>query len=303
MVTNSFVADFKTNLILNKYLREIRHKEVKPNTKGTYSYCYMFSNHVVLKNISKIDFTPEVIDRLVKAFNEKQTLIHSLKQKFDINTPDIFAYYKGAHHFYQMQERAKGTILSVFYPSTARAITFKTGVLDNNDSAEALASEDKIQPYERDAIGRAMAIYNIAMQKQLKEANVDVYKKFVKDFKTLIENGVSIDVTRSENFLFDKKTGFWFVDLAKQSEGYSVPSDFDISKMIFSAFADFKTYIHFMNAKQATTILKNMDTINLKLYKAIKENRFDLTPEQDKAIFMQSKASEKAIENLGMLTK
>ena len=107
----------------------------------------------------------------------------------------------------------------------------------------------------------------------------------------MLFRSVSIDDSRSENFLFDKNNGFSFVDLAvnKKIEEPVNVSDFDVAKKIYSAFADFTAFTNCMNANQQKIIFKNMDVIHNRIYNAIKKCNFSLTPEQD--AYLQSKSS------------
>lgn len=277
---NNFVENFKLNKMINQHLYAVRNKRIKPNTKGSYSYCYFFGDYVILKNIGKIDVEQKG-EMLENDFEKRKKFFNELKQRENVNIPEYCCCYKGKHHFYLIQGRAKGNVLSVFYPSTARAITFKTDVvLDNNNTTEELAKEERVQPYEQAEIGYGMYLYNVNMQKQLKVADQKLFDKFVRDFKILVENGVSIDVSRSENFLFDRTEGFSCVDLDMQQQCYTVPSDFVIAKMIFSAFADYKTYLQYMNVNQAKIILNNADVVNGKVFKGIINNKFNLSREE-----------------------
>lgn len=282
--THPFVENFKLNKMLNSHLYEVRNKKIKPNTKGAYSYCYFFGDYVILKNRDKIDMV-ERGEYLEEDFEKQKQFFNELKQRGGVNIPETCCCYKGKHHFYRIEERAKGNVLSVFYPSTARALTFKTNkVLDNNNTAAEIEQEEKIQASEASEIGYGMFLYNNNMQKQLKNADQKHFDKFVRDFKILIENHVGIDTSRSENFLFDKNAGFSFVDLEMDNSLTSVPDDFVIAQRIFSAFADFKTYLQYMNSNQQRIILLNHDAVLNRVLQAIKNNKFNLSPEQYKCL-------------------
>lgn len=285
----------------SKYLREtcvpeIRRKK-EPDVKGSYSYCYYYANYVVLKNIDPFN---ENGDSYEARYETKRQLLDDLIDNYDINTPRLCAYITGKHHFYELQERAPGSALSIFYPSTARAIANNKGVLGDSHTRSELEREGHIEPYEEEAIGSAMFKYNSQMQSMLKAADQSLFDKFVRDFKILIEQGVSIDSARSENFLFDKQKGFSFVDLAvnDQKQNFSTPSDFRIGQMIYDSFADFTAYIKYMNPNQQKSIIKNMDVIHEKIFRAIKKNKFELNPQEEAYFQQKSTASDRIIKNI-----
>ena len=292
MENNQTLADnLKLNMYLHMTLKKIRAKQAKPQRKGTYSYCYMFKDHVVLKNTSSIrDLDDEKRAGLEQRFKQKQAFTDYLVDELAVNTPRLVGCYTGKQHFYEIQERAKGQVLSIHYPTTARAITFNKDVVDIDEGDANLAQErereNNIGLGERDAIAKGVAKYNIAMQKMLKDADQLLFNKFVRDFKVLVQNNVGVDYFRSENFLFDKDEGFSFVDLAPRLEPAAQVevSDFEISKMIFGAFADFKTYLNIMDAKTAKIISENMAPINEKLYNAMKIMDFKFTPNEEAQI-------------------
>ena len=272
------IENIKLNKMIHKHLYDVRCRCVKPNTKGAHSYCYYFGDYVILKNISEIDVDKHGA-HLEEVFEEQKVFLNKLKNEQNINTPELLCCYKGKHHFYKIEERAKGSVLSVHYASTARAIAFNTTVLDNNNTDVEIANESEIKPSEMQQIGYAMYRYNVAMQKQLKEADQRHFNKFVRDFKVLTLNHVYIDDGRSENFLFDKTAGFSFVDLEVGTAKYSL-SDLDIARDVFSAFADFKSYLNYMTYQQQKTILQNHEVIMCKVLEALKQNHFNLTKEQ-----------------------
>lgn len=272
------IENIRLNKMIHGHLYAIRGKRVKPNTKGAHSYCYYFGDYVILKNISEIDVDKHGA-HLEEVFEEQKEFLNKLKNEQNVNTPELLCCYKGKHHFYKIEERAKGSVLSVHYASTARAIAFNTTVLDNNNTDVEIANESEIKPSEMQQIGYAMYRYNVAMQKQLKEADQRLFNKFVRDFKVLTLNHVYIDDGRSENFLFDKTAGFSFVDLEVGTAKYSL-SDLDITRDIFSAFADFKSYLHYMTYQQQKTILQNHEVVMCKVLEALKQNHFNLTKEQ-----------------------
>ena len=75
--------------------------------------------------------------------------------------------------------------------------------------------------------------------------------------------------------MFDKNAGFSFVDLEMDNSLTSVPDDFFIAQRIFSAFADFKTYLQYMNSNQQRIILLNHDAVLNRVLQAIKNNKFN----------------------------
>lgn len=301
ILNNNLVENFKINKVVNKHLRSVRYKKVKPNTKGSYSYCYYFGDYVILKNINKVNMTPEIKSSLISNFESKKTLVNYVKTKLGVNTPEILCSYCGKYHFYEIQEKAKGSVLSVFYPSTARVIINKSNsVLDSSSSKEDLESEQKISFAEQEEIGKGVFLYNINMQKQLKDCNQSLFDKFTRDFKILLSNGIAIDTSRSENFLFDSKNGFSFVDLEKSNGVVSNISDFTIAQMIYESFKDFTTYCQYMNENQVKIILKNMDAIYKKVYKSFERNQFVFTPEEKKQLQQKTTLSKDKIKNLGL---
>lgn len=284
----NFVKNFKLNKLLNDRLRDIRKKntQIKPSAKGSYSFCYPFNNFVILKNISKYEtgYNAEVLE---ESFERKKQKFNWLKNKFNVNIAEYHCCYAGKHHFYIIQERLEGEILSVHYPSTARSISRGKNefgeytVQDNNDRRELSAThrvsefdDIDILDYEYPEISKAVSRKNNAMLKQLKEANQAVFDKFVRDFKVLLENGVSVDTTLSENFLFDKKKGFSFVDLDLAPEGYKVPSDAEIALKCFDAFQDFSRY---KSPEDAKVLTSNFMAVKQKLLQAILNNGFKLS--------------------------
>ncbi len=282
--------------LFNTCVPEIRRKKA-PDVKGTYSYCYYYGNYVVLKNIDKYE---TMTDYREEQYKLKKEVLDNLIETHKINTPRLCACFSGKHHFYELQERAPGNALSIYYPSTARAITYGKGVLDDSHTRSELEREGKIEYFEKDDIGNAMFRYNSQMQSMLKACDTNLYIKFVRDFKILMQQGVSIDDSRSENFLFDKNNGFSFVDLAvtKKVEEPVDVSDYEVAKKIYSAFADFTAFTNCMNANQQKTIFKNMDVIHNRIYNAIKKCNFSLTPEQDAHLQSKSSVSGNFLNNM-----
>ena len=282
--------------LFNTCVPEIRRKKA-PDVKGTYSYCYYYGNYVVLKNIDKYE---TMTDYREEQYKLKKEVLDNLIEAYKINTPRLCACFSGKHHFYELQERAPGNALSIYYPSTARAITYGKGVLDDSHTRSELEREGKIEYFEKNDIGNAMFRYNSQMQSMLKACDTNLYIKFVRDFKILMQQGVSIDDSRSENFLFDKNNGFSFVDLAvtKKVEEPVDVSDYEVAKKIYSAFADFTAFTNCMNANQQKTIFKNMDVIHDRIYKAIKKCNFSLTPEQDAHLQSKSSVSGNFLNNM-----
>lgn len=290
------IENIRLNKMIHGHLYAIRGKRVKPNTKGAHSYCYYFGDYVILKNISEIDVDKHGA-HLEEVFEEQKEFLNKLKNEQNVNTPELLCCYKGKHHFYKIEERAKGSVLSVHYASTARAIAFNTTVLDNNNTDVEIANESEIKPSEMQQIGYAMYRYNVAMQKQLKEADQRHFNKFVRDFKVLTLNHVYIDDGRSENFLFDKTAGFSFVDLEVGTAKYSL-SDLDIARDVFSAFADFKSYLNYMTYQQQKTILQNHEVIMCKVLEALKQNHFNLTSAQWQYYENLAKSSKQEIAKI-----
>lgn len=287
----SFVENFKLNKLLNERLRAIRKKnsEFKPSAKGSYSFCYPFKNFVILKNIHKYPLGYDA-QQMEENFELRKQRFNEIKARCGVNIAEHFCCYAGKYRFYIIQERLEGEILSVHYPSTARSIARGKNehgeytVHDNNDH-RILGEEQRMREFDENEIGtyeygyisKAVSIRNNAMLKQLRAADQSIYDKFVRDFKLLIENGVSIDSSLSENFLFDKKKGFSFVDLDFYPEDYKMPSDGDIAHKIFDAFQDFGRYKHPDYEKANST---GFMIVKSKSLQAIKNNRFQLTPEE-----------------------
>lgn len=287
----SFVENFKLNKLLNDRLHAIRKKNssIKPSAKGSYSFCYPFKNFVILKNIHKYPYGYDA-EKLIEDFEKRKERFNEIKERTGANIATHYCCYAGKYRFYIIQERLEGEILSVHYPSTARSIARGKNehgeytVHDNHDhralgEAQRMAEFDEaeITSYEYDDIAKVISIKNNAMLKMLKDADQSVFDKFVKDFKALIHNGVSIDTGLSENFLFDKKKGFSFVDLDFNPEHYRIPTDDIIAEKIYDVFLDFARYRH---PDYAKTLASNLVAVKQKVLQAIKNNHFDLTPDQ-----------------------
>lgn len=288
---HNFVENFKLNSQLNKMLTAIRKKNsaIRPSAKGSYSFCYPYKGFVILKNIHKFPLGYDA-EQMENNFETRKEKFNYLKEEFGINIAEHYCCYAGKYRFYTIQERLPGDILSVHYPSTARSIARGRNadgeytVHDNNDH-RALGEmqrmyefdENEIGAHEYGAVSRAVSVRNNLMLKQLRAAEQSVFDKFVRDFKLLIENGVSIDSSLSENFLYDKKKGFSFVDLDFYPEGYRMPSDGDIAQKIFDAFQDFSRYKHPDYSKANSGSLM---VVKAKVLQAIKNNHFKLTPEE-----------------------
>ncbi len=287
----NFVENFKLNSQLNKMLTAIRKKNsaIRPSAKGSYSFCYPYKGFVILKNIHKFPLGYDA-EQMESRFEERKQKFNFLKEKYGINIAEHYCCYAGKYRFYTIQERLPGEILSVHYPSTARSIARGRNadgeytVHDNNDH-RAFGETQRMHEFDENElssaeyfnVSRAVSVRNNLMLKQLKAADQSVFDKFVRDFKLLIENGVSIDSSLSENFLFDKKKGFSFVDLDFYPEGYRMPTDGDIAQKVFDSFQDFSRYKHPDYEKANST---GAMIVRGKLLKAIKNNHFQLTPEE-----------------------
>lgn len=286
----SFVENFKLNKLLNERLREIRKKNsgIKPSAKGSYSFCYPFKNFVILKNIHKYPYGYDAA-KMEEEFERRKERFNEIKNTTGANIATHYCCYAGKYRFYIIQERLEGEILSVHYPSTARSIARGKNehgeytVHDNHDhralgEAQRMAEFDEaeISAYEYDDISKVVSIKNNAMLKMLKDADQSIFDKFVKDFKVLIHSGVSIDTGLSENFLFDKKKGFSFVDLDFYPEHYHIPSDADIAEKIYDVFLDFARFRH---PDYAKPLASNLTAVKQKLLQAIKNNHYQLSPE------------------------
>lgn len=285
------VEELKENQRVKQALDAIRKKNsaVRPSAKGSYSFCYPYKDFVILKNIHKFPLGYDA-DQMEQRFEERKERFNAIKNKYHVNIAEHYCCYAGKYRFYVVQERLPGDILSVHYPSTARSIARGKNaqgeftVHDNNDHRSLTESqrmhefdENEIGMHEYDYVSKAVSIRNNAMLKQLRAADQSHFDKFVRDFKLLIESGVSIDSSLSENFLFDKKKGFSFVDLDFYPEGYRMPSDGEITQKIFDAFQDFSRFKHHAYAK---AISGNTLAVKQKVFQAIKNNHFNLTPEE-----------------------
>lgn len=294
-----FVDDVKMNIMLNKHLYNVRNRKVKPNTKGSYSYCYYFGDHVLLKNMNKTEMTPELQERLSNHFLQRKNIIDMVKKDLNVNTPTPVCCFFGKFHYYEIQEKAPGSVLSIYYPSTARVLINKMkNVLDSSSTPEELENEQKISPAEAREIGKGVFLYNINMQKQLKNCPQTLFDKFVRDFRLLLYSGISVDVSRAENFLFDKEKGFSFVDLEQSSSPMCKMSHYQIAQTIYSAFNNFTQFFPYMDAKQIKIILKNMDAIYEKVYKAFENNKLEFTKEEQKILLERTQSSKKTIKEL-----
>ena len=108
-------------------------------------------------------------------FTKKQQIIEKQKDiPPEVAAPRVLKVWKENGKLYQLTERAKGV------PLHDRQATFETW------SAEL---------------------------KTLAEAHPDQYRKFVEDAAKLQEAGFTIDPSKPDNFFYDEKAGFQFIDL------------------------------------------------------------------------------------------
>lgn len=263
----TYVENEKLNRVLQKNITKILKKEIKPNFKGSYSYCYECGNFVILRSISGTNSEKENTD-----FYDLKRTIAKLKSDYNVNTPTLFAKFTINNQQFKIQERAKGQNLSINYPHTAKALAYKSYVCDESDTEKVRVQEESILPGEEKFIGDFLFKYNNNILGQLVDSKQNLFNKYVRDFVLLTKNGVQIDFYRSENFIFNKEQGISFIDLSFNGKD-NTKNNVSIINELLWPFKDFLNFKQFMNKKQITLLSKKLNIVYEKLYTAIYNNR------------------------------
>lgn len=285
-----YVENEKLNRVLQKNITKILKKEIKPNFKGSYSYCYECGNFVILRSISGTNSEKENTD-----FYDLKRTIAKLKSDYNVNTPTLFAEFTINNQQFKIQERAKGQNLSIYYPHTAKALAYKSYVCDESDTEKVRVQEESILPGEEKFIGDYLFKYNNNILGQLADSKQNLFNKYVRDFILLTKNGVQIDFYRSENFIFSKKQGISFIDLSFNGKN-NLKNNTTIVNEILWPFKDFLNFTQFMDIKQIETLENKLKKIRKKLYTAIYNNHLISREQYEQVCKKREKKSENGYE-------
>ena len=272
-----------------------------PIAFGAEKVCYLFKNFVVFKtplsDTSEQGVSEALLLKLIKQQNAEYLADAGIK------TPRIVDIEFEGEHIYEIQERAPGQVMSY---------TNESNILNTFGEGFYNSIKDIRGDEERSDFCKKVLEHNFAMQKKLKTAPIEHFVEFVRGFKAIQEYGLSLDI-HGENFLYDTKTGFWFVDLPpvqsteqkkfsldsigeaellfegkkiKQVEKYREVSDFEVVKQILSLFVDFLKYSGFVfDQEYVKQMKKNNAAIILgKLIPAFKIAGFKLTDKEKKML-------------------
>ena len=290
----------KSNTHNNKRERYYHREAVKSigldNTTisfGAEKTCHIFKNVVVfntpLENLNNINADTLIVQKLLRFFNTQQ-LINA-----GVQTPKILDIQIENNTICEIQERATGKVLSY---------TNESNILKTFNESSFVSIKD-IPEIRRSEFIKQVLTYNANMQKQLKNAPITHYVKFIKDFKYIQEYGLDLDI-HGENFLYDTEKGFSFIDLpfiqstdeklftyeniheqpisfsykkTKEVKRFRKVSDFTIVMQICSLFVDFLKYSGF---SFDVTLVKQMKKNNFaiienKIIPSIQQLHFNLT--------------------------
>lgn len=271
--------------------------ENAPIAFGAEKTCHIFKSFVVFREhiaITDENFLNTTLRKLVK-FQNTQYLAN-----YGINTPRIVDIELKEDCIYEVQERATGQVLSYTNESNILHSFGEKGLkyVSIKDMSDSLRSNFCLKVLE----------YNFNMQKKLKSAPISQFIKFLRDFKDIQEYGLDLDI-HGENFLYDTKEGFSFIDLPsvqsttikkfdpdtienskmifdfkkiKKLERYRDISDFEVLKQICNLFVDFLKYSSFVFDQELIKKMKknNLTLIENKIFEAAKLAGFNLTEEE-----------------------
>lgn len=286
----TYVENEKINSVLQKYMTKILKKEIKPNFKGSYSYCYECGNFVILRSISSTNSEKQNTN-----FYDLKRTINKLKSEYNVNTPTLFAEFTVNNQQFVIQERVKGQNLSIYYPHTLKALAYGSYVCDESATEKVRKQAETILPYEEKFIGKFLFNYNNNILGQLVESKQRMFDKYVRDFVLLTKNGVQIDFYRSENFIFSKKQGISFIDLSFNGKN-NLKNNATIVNEILWPFKDFLNFTQFMDIKQIETLENKLKKIRKKLYTAIYNNHLISREQYEQVCKKREKKSENGYE-------
>ncbi|MBQ8430801.1 MAG: hypothetical protein IJX26_02510, partial [Clostridia bacterium] len=123
-----------------------------------------------------------------------------------IFTPKILDVQLKDEDILEIQERAEGEVL--FYTNESNILNLFG---DKEMKYKHVSFKDMSEDYRNEFCSNLMQ-YNLNTQKKLKSAPIEHFIKFLSDFKSIVEYGIDLD-KHGENFLYDAKKGFSFIDL------------------------------------------------------------------------------------------
>ena len=280
---------------------------------GAEKQCHLFTNVVAfsqnVKGYSQQEIERKLLLSLIKKKNADRLIFCG------VNTPKILNITLINDEILEVQERAIGNVLC--YTNESNMLC-KFG----NIKEYYTCFKDMPDFYKKEIFDKIYK-YNISMQKQLKDAPVSHYVKFLKDFKAIEEYGINLDV-HGENFLYHSTDGFSFIDLPpiqsienKNFDFNNISSDIrnslkklekhkDVSdiRVVYKVISMLSDYLKFAgNAyteKQIKLIKRNNKQIVNKILLASKINNFKINKNEVEHILKLSKhfveASELKIE-------
>lgn len=204
---------------INYYITET--KKMTPISSGTGKKCYDFGDVVLLESI---DMEPnEMIEKLIQI------------KKLGINSYEILAQKEKKGKYYILESKVKGTPIQEYYPKIISILTKED--IETNYKTE----RNYVQQY-------------LNRLKEISE-NYDHLKKFVDDYFKLIELGIFVDSSKTNNIYYDDNYGYSFLDL--QIASFTVDP-----KMIFH-------YIFYMISWCYSNIFSEEDIITEQIYLTI----------------------------------
>ena len=250
-----------------------------PSLFGAEKTCYVFNGFVVFAEHIKdgdLDYSDVLMQKIIKCKNANY--LHNA----GINTPRLIDIFVDNGYLFEVQEKAPGAVIS--YTNESNILnTFAGG------DSKYVAIKD-MSDYLRNDFCKQILAYNCNMQKKLKSAPISHFVDFIKGFKSIQEYGLELDV-HGENFLYDVKKGFSFIDLpsvqstsqkkfsvdniqdlklsldnrkVKSVEKYRKVNDSKVLTQICSLFVDF---LKFSNYVFDIELVKQMKKNNLSIIK------------------------------------
>lgn len=268
--------------------------------QGAEKKCYAYKDFVTfttpLYDLTEEGISRAMLLRVVKKKNAEYLRFHG------ISTPEIIDIEFKDDSIVEIQEKAPGKVL---------AYTNETNILKILKEDKLYSSFKDMGEDHRHDICCKLLKYNVGVQKDLKDAPLSHFAKFVRDFKDIQEYGLDLD-RHGENFLYDNKRGFSFIDLpmiqstpnkkfsledmesiskpigkkkTKEIERYREVSNTQVVYQVCSLFADFLKYAgHVYDQDLVNRIMKNNTTLVDKVIAGSTMAGFNLTDEEKKKI-------------------
>lgn len=184
MCYNTFVGDFMTidDCIKNK-------SDDLIIGRGAYKNCYDFNNCVLLETCH---LEENDLDNYIKNLDY-------LKNKLDnmfVNSFKIYDYKIFNNRVYILENKVKGDFLQE-------------------------VSDDYLFLRKKEDINRTSNYIKKYINRLLLLNNKKILEKFVCDYFEILNNGLFVDASRPNNFLFDLEVGVSFLDISKLDNEYN----------------------------------------------------------------------------------